>query len=186
MILKYCDMFLKLKDLCDSSAFKEADINKDGTIFPKDFKDQLEKSKKYSVQEVHFLISCNQETNHEGKIDYVEFVEAYYDSAKAIGFNLAILFTNLSEHMPTDPRLARFEFYFKFHIYYLQNQINNVSIECRSIYQSVRRDLRRLRANTGDSWRHEMKMIITIPRNSHNSSKLSYADSLKRPLSQVP
>ena len=114
MILKYCDMFLKLKDLCDSSAFKEADINKDGTIFPKDFKDQLEKSKKYSVQEVHFLISCNQETNHEGKIDYVEFVEAYYDSAKAIGFNLAILFTNLSEHMPTDPRLARFEFNFRF------------------------------------------------------------------------
>ena len=109
MILKYCDMFLKLKDLCDSAAFKEADINKDGTIFPKDFKDQLEKSKKYSLQEVHFLISCNQETNHEGKIDYVEFVEAYYDSAKGIGFNLAVLFTNLSEHMPTDPRLARFE-----------------------------------------------------------------------------
>ena len=112
MILKYCDMFLKLKDLCDSAAFKEADINKDGTIFPKDFKDQLEKSKKYSLQEVHFLISCNQETNHEGKIDYVEFVEAYYDSAKGIGFNLAVLFTNLSEHMPTDPRLARFEFKF--------------------------------------------------------------------------
>merc|ERR550532_2921521 len=67
MILKYCDMFLKLKDLCDSAAFKEADINKDGTIFPKDFKDQLEKSKKYSLQEVNFLISCNQETNHEGK-----------------------------------------------------------------------------------------------------------------------
>ena len=107
MILKYCDMFLKLKDLCDSAAFKEADLNKDGTIFPKDFKDQLEKSKKYSLQEVHFLISCNQETNHEGKIDYVEFVEAYYDSAKGIGFNLAVLFTNLSEHMPTDPRLAR-------------------------------------------------------------------------------
>ena len=48
MILKYCDMFLKLKDLCDSPTFKEADSNHDGTVFPKDFKIQLEKSKKYT------------------------------------------------------------------------------------------------------------------------------------------
>ena len=48
MILKYCDMFLKLKDLCDSTSFKEADTNHDGTVFPKDFKIQLEKSKKYT------------------------------------------------------------------------------------------------------------------------------------------
>ena len=170
MILKYCDMFLKLKDLCDSAAFKEADINKDGTIFPKDFKDQLEKSKKYSLQEVNFLISCNQETNHEGKIDYVEFTEAYYDSAKAIGFNLAVLFTNLSEHMPTDPRLARFEFkketnvsaekdFFAplYHFYRRHRCLSahtlNLNQSCapiqiHPIYQSVRRDLRRLRANT--------------------------------------
>ena len=49
MILKYCDMFLKLKDLCDSPTFKEVDINNDGTVFPKDFKVQLEKSKKYTM-----------------------------------------------------------------------------------------------------------------------------------------
>ncbi len=30
------------------------------------------------------------------------------DPAKEIGFNLAILLTNLSEHMPNDPRLAKF------------------------------------------------------------------------------
>ena len=166
MILKYCDMFLKLKDLCDSAAFKEADINKDGTIFPKDFKDQLEKSKKYSLQEVNFLISCNQETNHEGKIDYVEFTEAYYDSAKAIGFNLAVLFTNLSEHMPTDPRLARFEFKIDIDVsagkelfcpfvslLCLSVSTLNLNQSCapiqiHPIYQSERRDLRRLRANT--------------------------------------
>ena len=58
-------------------------------------------------EEVGFLISCNSETNHEGKIDYVEFVESYYDPAKSIGFNLAVLFTNLSEHMPSDVRLSR-------------------------------------------------------------------------------
>ena len=48
MILKYVDMFLKLKDICDSSNFKEADTNNDGTIFPKDFKEKLDASKKYS------------------------------------------------------------------------------------------------------------------------------------------
>ena len=49
-------------------------------------------------------MSCNSETNHEGKIDYIEFVESYYDPAKSIGFNLAVLFTNLSEHMPNEPK----------------------------------------------------------------------------------
>ena len=55
-----------------------------------------------------FLMSCNSETNHEGKIDYIEFCESYYDPAKSIGFNLAVLFTNLSEHMPNDVRLAKY------------------------------------------------------------------------------
>ena len=48
MILVYIDMFLKLKDISEGSSFKEADTNNDGTIFPKDFKDKLENSKKYS------------------------------------------------------------------------------------------------------------------------------------------
>ena len=52
MILKYCDMFLKLKDLCDSPTFKEVDMNNDGSVFPKDFKAQLEKSKKYIPDDV--------------------------------------------------------------------------------------------------------------------------------------
>ena len=32
-----------------------------------------------------FLLSCIPETNHEGKIDYIQFVETYYEPAKAIG-----------------------------------------------------------------------------------------------------
>ena len=48
MILVYIDMFLKLKDISEGSSFKEADANNDGTIFPKDFKEKLENSKKYS------------------------------------------------------------------------------------------------------------------------------------------
>lgn len=48
------------------------------------------------------------DTNHDGKIDYVEFTERFHNPAKEIGFNLAVLLTNLSEHMPNEPRLARF------------------------------------------------------------------------------
>ena len=48
------------------------------------------------------------EENHEGKIDYAAFKETYYEPSKMIGFNLAVLLTNLSEHMTNDPRLAKF------------------------------------------------------------------------------
>lgn len=48
------------------------------------------------------------DTNHDGKIDYIEFTERFHNPAKEIGFNLAVLLTNLSEHMPNEPRLARF------------------------------------------------------------------------------
>lgn len=50
-----------------------------------------------------FLISCC-DTNHDGKLDYVTFVDRFHEPAKEIGFNLAVLLTNLSEHMPNEPR----------------------------------------------------------------------------------
>merc|ERR1719510_2304254 len=62
-------------------------------------KDRLVATKNYSEQEIEFLISCTEE-DHEGKIDY--------EPSKAIGFNMAVLLTNLSEHMTNDPRLAKF------------------------------------------------------------------------------
>lgn len=54
-----------------------------------------------------FLLACC-ERNHEGKIDYGDFVDRFHEPSKEIGFNLAVLLTNLSEHMPNEPRLARF------------------------------------------------------------------------------
>lgn len=54
-----------------------------------------------------FLLACC-ERNHEGKIDYGGFVDQFHEPSKEIGFNLAVLLTNLSEHMPNEPRLARF------------------------------------------------------------------------------
>lgn len=53
--------------------------------------------------EIDFMLACC-DTNHEGKIDYLEFTERFHNPAKEIGFNLAVLLTNLSEHMPNDPR----------------------------------------------------------------------------------
>ena len=58
-------------------------------------------------EEIEFLLLCC-DTNHEGNIDYPEFTGRFLDPAKEIGFNLAVLLTNLSEHMPNDPRLAKF------------------------------------------------------------------------------
>lgn len=41
-------------------------------------------------------------------MDYVGFCDRFHEPSKEIGFNLAVLLTNLSEHMPNEPRLARF------------------------------------------------------------------------------
>lgn len=49
------------------------------------------------------MLSCC-ETNHDGKIDYITFTDRFHEPSKEIGFNLAVLLTNLSEHMPNEPR----------------------------------------------------------------------------------
>ncbi|XP_035793570.1 ryanodine receptor-like isoform X10 [Anopheles albimanus] len=107
LILKYFDMFLKLKDLTSTPSFMEIDSNGDGWILPKDFREKMEQQKSYTPEEIDFLLACC-ETNHDGKIDYIGFVDQFHEPAKEIGFNLAVLLTNLSEHMPNEPRLARF------------------------------------------------------------------------------
>ncbi|KAG8317291.1 Ryanodine receptor 2 [Homalodisca vitripennis] len=107
LILKYFDMFLKVKDLTSSASFLEIDPNHEGWVFPKDFKEKMEQQKSYNPEEIEFMLSCC-ETNHDGKIDYVTFTDRFHEPAKEIGFNLAVLLTNLSEHMPNEPRLARF------------------------------------------------------------------------------
>ncbi|XP_017777975.1 PREDICTED: ryanodine receptor [Nicrophorus vespilloides] len=107
LILKYFDMFLKLKDLTSSASFQEIDPNNEGWVLPKDFKEKMEQQKSYTPEEIAFLLECC-EVNHDGKIDYVGFIDRFHEPAKEIGFNLALLLTNLSEHMPNEPRLARF------------------------------------------------------------------------------
>ena len=97
LILAYFKLFLNLPGEDDM------DLSEDGTVSPKDFKEKLEASKNYTKEEVEFLLMCC-ETNHEGNVDYAEFTETFLDNAKEIGFNIAVLLTNLSEHMPNEPR----------------------------------------------------------------------------------
>merc|ERR1719300_575911 len=101
LILNYFKLFLSLP------SEEDMDENGDGTITPREMRDRLEATKNYSKEEIDFLLACTEE-DHEGKIDYASFKETYYEPSKAIGFNMAVLLTNLSEHMTNDPRLAKF------------------------------------------------------------------------------
>ncbi|XP_052009298.1 ryanodine receptor 2 [Xyrauchen texanus] len=107
MILKFFDMFLKLKDLTSSEAFREYDPDCRGLISKKDFQRAMEGFKRYSQSEIEFLLSCA-ETGETELLDYPDFVARFHEPAKDIGFNVAVLLTNLSEHMPNDVRLQNF------------------------------------------------------------------------------
>lgn len=48
LILRYFDMFLKLKDLTTSTSFQEIDSNGDGWVTPKDFKEKMEQTKQFT------------------------------------------------------------------------------------------------------------------------------------------
>ncbi|XP_048805476.1 ryanodine receptor 3 isoform X1 [Lagopus muta] len=104
LILKFFDMFLKLKDLTNSDAFKEHDPDGKGIISKKDFQKSMEAQKQYIQSEIEFLLSCT-EADENDMFNYVDFVERFHEPAKDIGFNVAVLLTNLSEHMPNDSRL---------------------------------------------------------------------------------
>ncbi|XP_068608169.1 ryanodine receptor 3-like [Brachionichthys hirsutus] len=107
MILKFFDMFLKLKDLTTSDSFKEYDPESKGVISKKDFQKSMENQKQYSQSEIEFLLSCA-EADENDMFNYEQFVERFHEPAKDIGFNVAVLLTNLSEHMPHDVRLSTF------------------------------------------------------------------------------
>uniref|UniRef100_A0A8C3CU68 Ryanodine receptor 3 n=1 Tax=Cairina moschata TaxID=8855 RepID=A0A8C3CU68_CAIMO len=104
LILKFFDMFLKLKDLTNSDAFKEHDPDGKGIISKKEFQKSMEAQKQYIQSEIEFLLSCA-EADENDMFNYLDFVERFHEPAKDIGFNVAVLLTNLSEHMPNDSRL---------------------------------------------------------------------------------
>jgi ryanodine receptor 2 len=106
MLLKFFDIFLKMKDITTSEAFREFDANNDGWISPKEFRKAMEAQKMYSTDEIDYILMCV-DTNQDGKIDFKEFTQRFHDPAKDIGFNVAVLLTNLNEHINHDARLDR-------------------------------------------------------------------------------
>ncbi|XP_047657475.1 ryanodine receptor 3 isoform X4 [Tachysurus fulvidraco] len=107
MILKFFDMFLKLNNLTTSDNFKEYDPEGKGIISKKEFQKSMESQKQYTQSEIDYLLSCA-EADENDMFNYMEFVERFHEPAKDIGFNVAVLLTNLSEHMPHDSRLSTF------------------------------------------------------------------------------
>uniref|UniRef100_A0A8D0GF69 Ryanodine receptor 1 n=1 Tax=Sphenodon punctatus TaxID=8508 RepID=A0A8D0GF69_SPHPU len=107
MILKFFDMFLKLKDIVASDAFMDYVSDPRGLISKKDFQKAMDSQKQYTPSEIQFLLSCSEADENE-MINYEEFANRFQEPAKDIGFNIAVLLTNLSEHMPHDHRLKTF------------------------------------------------------------------------------
>jgi ryanodine receptor 2 len=107
MILKFFDTFLKLANLTSSEAFMEIDLNGDGFVSPKELRSALVNEKTFTGEEIEYILLCV-DANQDGKIDITEFTERFHNPAKEIGFNVALLLTNLSEHITNDARLDRF------------------------------------------------------------------------------
>ncbi|XP_036440578.1 ryanodine receptor 1-like isoform X1 [Colossoma macropomum] len=107
MILKFFDMFLKLKDIVASDAFLDYVTDPRGLISKKDFSKAMDSQKQYSPSEIQFLLSCSEADENE-MINFEEFANRFQEPAKDIGFNIAVLLTNLSEHVPHDTRLQNF------------------------------------------------------------------------------
>ena len=85
---------------------QEYDINGDGIIQPEEFRKILMSQKVYTEEQMNFLLECA-DKDSDGRISYKEFSERFSDPASEIGFNIALLFTNLSEHTTNDPRLDK-------------------------------------------------------------------------------
>ncbi|MBZ3887436.1 Ryanodine receptor 1 [Sciurus carolinensis] len=67
----------------------------------------MDSQKQFSGPEIQFLLSCSEADENE-MINCEEFANRFQEPARDIGFNVAVLLTNLSEHVPHDPRLRNF------------------------------------------------------------------------------
>ncbi|XP_062494815.1 ryanodine receptor 1-like [Pezoporus occidentalis] len=107
MILKFFDMFLKLRDIVASDAFRASVTDPRGLISKKDFQKAMDNQKQFEAAEIQFLLSCSEADENE-MIDVDAFAGRFQEPARDIGFNVAVLLTNLAEHVPHDQRLRTF------------------------------------------------------------------------------
>jgi hypothetical protein len=109
-IIRYFTMFLKLGDIIETDKFKDLDTDGKHMISKRDFQRQLEQSKSYSVEEIDYLLKCinSDFVDENDRFNYKTFVEQFHGPAEEIGFNFALLLTNLDEHMSNETRLTKF------------------------------------------------------------------------------
>ena len=69
------------------------------------------------------------DANQDGKVDFHEFTDRFHNPAKDIGFTTALLLTNLSEHMPNDPRFVNECFGISNKAYQKSSETIDVSIQ---------------------------------------------------------
>ncbi|XP_075257500.1 ryanodine receptor 2-like isoform X3 [Convolutriloba macropyga] len=105
-VLQFFTTFLKYSEMVAGVAFQDYDLNGDGIISPAEFRKVLQSQKVYSEEQMNFLVECA-DKDSDGRISYKEFSERFSDPASEIGFNIALLFTNLSEHTTNDARLEK-------------------------------------------------------------------------------
>lgn len=67
----------------------------------------MDSQKQFSSPEIQFLLSCSEADENE-MINCEEFANRFQEPAREIGFNVAVLLIDLSEHVPHDPRLRNF------------------------------------------------------------------------------
>ncbi|XP_009949909.1 PREDICTED: ryanodine receptor 1-like, partial [Leptosomus discolor] len=65
MILKFFDMFLKLRDIVASDAFRDYVSDPRGLISKKDFQKAMDSQKQYEPAEIQFLLSCSEADENE-------------------------------------------------------------------------------------------------------------------------
>ena len=126
-IIRYFTMFLKLTDIIENEKFRDIDPDGKNIISRRDFQRQLECSKNYSAEEIEYMMKCII-TDENDKFNYKSFVEQFHNPAEEIGFNFALLLTNLNEHMSNESRLNKFLEIGSEMLEYFKNNLGRIEI----------------------------------------------------------
>ncbi|VDO07677.1 unnamed protein product [Rodentolepis nana] len=83
LTLTFFDIFLRMKEITNSDAFLAFDVNRDGWISHREFRTALEQQKSLTDDEINYIMGCV-DANSDGKIDFQEFTERFYNPARDI------------------------------------------------------------------------------------------------------
>ena len=83
-------------------------MNGDGWISKSEFQEAMSHFTSYSVEEIDNIMECA-DLDKDGRLDYMEFTNRFHMPAEQIGFDLCVLITTLTEHLPGDTSLEFFK-----------------------------------------------------------------------------